>query len=315
MGKSHGTLSAICLHYLLLPDLTNPPQADRFHVDETRCWLFRYAAANWPLHMRLQSAATEESRRSARIVCRLHEKLTQYWAPIFFRGPHNSWFAFNDLPFATHLGLKPVVEDILCQEENMRKDLAKALEVAATEGYKDILQVLLDNGADNINKALCYASACGHRDIVLFLMEVGANDVNKALYWASESGQLEIVTLLLDAGADDLNDALYSSTLRDKQSHLDVAQLLIDRGADDLNRALHGAVNHHQIGVVGLLLDNGADDFERALETLSGGFHFDMVNMIIDKGEKSGKDKKELEKHFVPNNCVIRASHFNTWLI
>ena len=89
-----------------------------------------------------------------------------------------------------------------------------ALRIASKEGHVELVEMLLNNGA-NVNAknsygvtALHIASREGHTDIVAMLLEKGA-DVNAksdggytALISASESGHTETVAMLLEKGAD-----------------------------------------------------------------------------------------------------------------
>ena len=120
--------------------------------------------------------------------------------------------------------------------------------VAASEGHKHIVQILLDAGAepDKADEVLwtpllwCCATY-GREDIVQLLLERGA-DPNKAstreytpLYRAVRYGCKETVQLLLEHGADP-NKA---SPLGDPPLHfgaregkIEIVQLLLERGAD-----------------------------------------------------------------------------------
>ena len=112
-------------------------------------------------------------------------------------------------------GVKKALErGVNINKKNERDYNRTALLYASIYGYKNIVEILLKNGADiNIQDvngwtALIFASNHGHKDIVEILLKNGA-DVNKkifngetALMSASNKGYKEIVELLLKHGAD-----------------------------------------------------------------------------------------------------------------
>ena len=94
-----------------------------------------------------------------------------------------------------------------------KKELGDKLVTALENGHKDVVQWLLDAGADVNAKdtwgrtALMKASLNGHKDIVQLLIEAGAdvnvkdNDGRTALMCASLYGHKDIATLLRKHGA------------------------------------------------------------------------------------------------------------------
>ena len=92
---------------------------------------------------------------------------------------------------------------------NAKDEGETALMKASQNGHKEIVEILLENGADvNVKNrdnwtALMWASWNGYKEIVEILLENGA-DVNvknrdnwTALMWASWNGYKEIVEILL----------------------------------------------------------------------------------------------------------------------
>ena len=98
-------------------------------------------------------------------------------------------------------------------------------------------------GGISYGKALCAASHGGHKEIVQLLLERGAN-VNAqggdyvnalSLQAASSNGHKEVVQLLLEGGADvNAQGGLYGNALHAASSngHKEVVQLLLEGGAD-----------------------------------------------------------------------------------
>jgi uncharacterized protein len=79
---------------------------------------------------------------------------------------------------------------------------------AASRGHKDIVNYLLDHGADSSTRlgfgasALAGAAAGGHVDVVSVLLDRGSQGLDAALALASRNGHEQIVQRLLDDGAD-----------------------------------------------------------------------------------------------------------------
>ena len=116
-----------------------------------------------------------------------------------------------------------------------------ALQAASYQGHQEIVQVLLNAGA-NVNaqgglfgNALQAASARGHRQIVQQLLHAGANvhaeggHYGNALQASSFYGDRETVQVLLDVGADvHAQGGLYGNALQAalERGHQEIVQLL-----------------------------------------------------------------------------------------
>jgi ankyrin repeat protein len=170
-----------------------------------------------------------------------------------------------------------------------------ALWQAAWRGRKDIVELLLKNGAYTKSRsgvsALHAAAKNRHGTVALLLVERGAAidtdevaqflfsiRVNVAiknrvyeqtvLHWAAERGDKEVVQLLLEKGADAAAKDDNGRTvlhLAAEGGNKEVVQLLLEKGADaaakdDNGRTvLHLAANGGNKEVVQLLLKKGAD--------------------------------------------------------
>lgn len=161
---------------------------------------------------------------------------------------------------------------------------------ASQGGFTDIVQLLLERGAD-VNKqsrtepssfgflyggqtALILALENGHTDIANLLLEHGA-DITKRdangrgpLYHASKEGHLEIVKILLKNGADiDDDNALHGAASGFEDKTIDVVKFLVEKGANvnkpdpknDENTPLFVAVKSSNTEILKYLIQHNAD--------------------------------------------------------
>ena len=70
------------------------------------------------------------------------------------------------------------------------------------------------------------AALNGHLNIVELMLEKGADDFNEAMAMAAISGQVHIVRLMLDCGADDFNETKQTAA---SQGHLNIVKLIQER--------------------------------------------------------------------------------------
>jgi len=147
-----------------------------------------------------------------------------------------------------------------------------ALHIAAREGHKEIVELLLANGADvNIGEryfnriAAEFAMAKGHDEIVKLLVSKGSNI--SALHLALYRKDKAEARRLIEAGADVNKGIPYGTTPLHKAvsaDFKDIVELLIAKGADVNSRdnwdwtPLHSAVYGHD-EIVELLIAKGAD--------------------------------------------------------
>ncbi len=178
---------------------------------------------------------------------------------------------------------------------------------AASEGNKDLVELLIDTGMDidkqdcDGNTALMYASIHNQCDVIKILVDGGA-DVNAtnhdqatALMIACYSGCQVIVKLLLEKSAHvNAVDAFCSTALMfaSINGYYTIAKLLLEAGADvnasdDLdNTALMDASQQDHQELVKLLLDLGADvtavdrDGNTALMIALASGHKEIIDLL-----------------------------------
>ncbi|KAJ3033009.1 Ankyrin repeat and SOCS box protein 3 [Rhizophlyctis rosea] len=146
--------------------------------------------------------------------------------------------------------------------------------LAAGKGHLDIIQVLIEFGADvyaRTGEPLSLAAENGQLEIIRFLwplMKDSANykasTLHGALWEASSSGHLPLVLYLLEEGADvhfEDDDCLRAAA---EDGHAEVAKVLLDAGAvvkanEEDESALSEAAKIGRDDIVRLLLGAGAD--------------------------------------------------------
>lgn len=143
--------------------------------------------------------------------------------------------------------------------------------------HTEIMELLLVNGAhvtpSEYGIAMVMPALEGRIDVVQYLLDKGA-DLNardrfgqSALGSAASKGQMNIIRLLLDKGADvnaNGGDALQSAACA-QNSHIEIVNLLLARGADvnakrdDGMTAAYCVAAGNRTDILQLLLDKGAD--------------------------------------------------------
>ena len=193
------------------------------------------------------------------------------------------------------------------------------LHMAARNGHKEVVQLLLDGGADpnKINgvgqNPLHEAAGSDYKDVVQLLLESGTNPNNEDKFQMTPllltnntmSSQI-IIKLLLDYGAD-INKQKNGRTRLHWAAffgHKKVVQLLLDRGADPNMASGHGETPLHNcaqqghLDVVKLLLDrggginsmriNGVTPLHQAVEKDNK----DVVRFLLDRGADPNRARK-----------------------
>lgn len=143
-------------------------------------------------------------------------------------------------------------------------------------------------------------------EIVALLLEHGASDVNEALFVAAKTGDLDHMELLLDWGAD-INATLPSwhkgmTALSAAASSGDVAivQFLLSKGASDVTGALRTVASAGNIELAALFLQLGANvnAFKTnewgiettALEEAATSGNVKVLRLLLDSGAKVDSD-------------------------
>eukprot|EP00397_Hematodinium_sp_SG-2012_P014559 GEMP01014803.1.p1 GENE.GEMP01014803.1~~GEMP01014803.1.p1 ORF type:complete len:314 (+),score=57.01 GEMP01014803.1:154-1095(+) len=170
----------------------------------------------------------------------------------------------------------------------------------------DLVEILLEYGA-NVNflgsdscgdtTALSRACCCGYKDIVLILLKNGA-DVNQVLHGGhgptalaecTVVGHKDVVEILLKNGADanietgkdlPLVKACY-------YGRKDIGQLLLENGAEPTPETLLQATCRGWTDLVQMMLDRGVEVHPEALDTAREKGHDDVVQVLRKHSERA----------------------------
>ncbi|KAJ6529244.1 ankyrin repeat-containing domain protein [Mycena capillaripes] len=211
--------------------------------------------------------------------------------------------------------------------------LSTALVAAAYGGQENLVQLLIEHGADldapcgEYGTALATSSFCGYENIVRLLLQQGA-DINArggrydfALHAAFANSQEQIARLLLDNGADEnLPVPIYGTVLIDATYHgrESLVRLLLEKGVDvnaradntsRYNFALHAAVSSGDESIARLLIENGADvnlQFKFYGSALVAASYFGqdtLVRLLINNGA-------DVNGHIKPYGTALAAASY-----
>ncbi|KAJ7243260.1 ankyrin repeat-containing domain protein [Mycena rebaudengoi] len=184
---------------------------------------------------------------------------------------------------------------------------ATALHEASKQKNRDLVQLLLDSGADPNVKgdgretALDAASQLGQKEIVELLLDRGSdpNSGNGVLEAAVAGEHMQIVWLLLEKGADPQRSQIFWKRFQKAVSagNLGAVRSFLQMRVTDrefqgvqYGIALHGAMESYRSRkMVQLLLDAGADpniheaEHRTPLYTASRAGRTDIVQLLLDK--------------------------------
>ena len=89
------------------------------------------------------------------------------------------------------------------------------------------------------DKLLKEAACLGQLDMINFLIEKGANDWNFGMYGAAKGGRLDLVESFIQKGADYWEMGLCGAA---EGGHLDLVDLFIEKGADEYYISMYYAI-------------------------------------------------------------------------
>ena len=104
-----------------------------------------------------------------------------------------------------------------------------ALYEACKIGNKEIVELMIEKGANNWNYGLFGACFGGNKETIDLMIEKGANNWNYALYWACFGGNKEIVELMIEKGADNWNYGLRTAC---EGGNKEIAKIMKHKGGN-----------------------------------------------------------------------------------
>ena len=298
--------------------------------------ILRYTVEYWYQHA--NSFIDHSTELSQRIIDLLVFDSEQFciddWWKYASNFQTNIWYELQEIRFlrsstgcAAYLGLLPEVVRMLNAEDDFRSKVAmleNALYAAAYGGYRDLVQMLIQQGASANARGELYgsalqAAALGNADIVSLLLAKGADPnleggkYGSALQAASVKGHRGIVQLLLDNGASPetgtdtgcLGSSLQAAAYAVSK---DIVDLLLTKGADPNAQggkyatALQAAAYRSSKDIVKLLLEHGADpnieggEYGSAIQASTYCADLDIISLLLDHGAN-------------PDACSGRASY------
>ena len=293
--QSHNSIAQACLIYLL--DFSEGKRVSHFNHDKFP--FLAYASRHWPTHaafkadqglfealiMRLFDPEDDTALMNYLNLYdpRRHHASFRVPIPKIAQNRHRRDFA-PPIYYACLHGLRPVLDFMLSknQKSNLSSEaLGIGLAAAASQGYEDLVEILLKEGADP-NSPYCQsfihpmhaAASGGNANIVRRLIEAGSQtnvyggSEGSALHIAIQNDHSEVMQILVDAGHGlyvwgEYNGPPLSAALISEK--FDAVRLLV-RNNINTNDPPEGyfnplslACSHASIEIVQLLLDNGAD--------------------------------------------------------
>lgn len=217
---------------------------------------------------------------------------------------------------ATIQGHTPLVKILLNNgadqgSREVTSDESSALLIAASKGYLEIVELLLEQKHDLINvknilesTPLIMACAHGYYNIAKLLLDKGAdqslttNDGDTPLIAAANKGHKDIVQLLLNQSTDQINaQTVYGETalmLALDKKHFDIAELLLDLDADpgiqneDGNNPVMGILAVKHWGLLNKVISQAR---YRNLFTLKNNMGISPFDVLLSWGKNKGISK------------------------
>ncbi|KAJ3767410.1 ankyrin repeat-containing domain protein [Lentinula raphanica] len=326
---AHNIIGQMCLICLLSEREYKPIWGNVHWVERENIVTFeQYATEYWAKHSQYNERGEcpyEELTQLSQEFLNNELGMFKNWKENFWEFHNNNYtirnkFIFvkcSNLQVAAFFGMKICIQQILIDIHRLDSDInaqegyyGSAIQAAAAEGYKDIVECLLQHGADinlqggHYGTAIAAAAFGGHQDVVEYLVQHGA-DINlqggyfgTAIVAAAVRGHQHVVEYLVQHGADiNLQGGNHPTAIAAAAfwGHQDVVEYLVEHGADINSQGgnvgtviVTAAYRGHQ-GIVKYLVQHGADislqgDYGTAIVAAALCGHQDIVDYLFQHG-------------------------------
>ncbi len=215
---------------------------------------------------------------------------------------------------ALQLGNIEYIEHIaqIMAKDNITYDKTDWLECACKSRNIDIVRMLVEEADIDPNYGLLIASKLGEKDILEYLINNGADKYNLCLYGAAQGDNIELVKYSINCGADDYGRAFGYSLKSNSMKcikhlyhfcapYLDRSEILLDSclssnvetvgyilsignySIDILGDCLARASLRNDIDIMMLLINYGAVTFSKTLEACIYNDNEEAVKYLMDK--------------------------------
>ncbi|KAJ3966507.1 ankyrin repeat-containing domain protein [Lentinula raphanica] len=327
---AHNIIAQMCLTYLIQQEkIYDMGSYTLSHGRKDSILFDQYATQYWTEHVQYNEKANTLSKDTVKLIeafLQKNSKHFMYWRKKYIyigkRIPSGSHI-FRDctpLQIVSFFGFKGMTQRLLtgnvkigANTNHVGVEIGTAIQAAASGGFREIVQLLLEHEADvNVQggffgTALQAAAFGDYMEIVQLLLKYNANINAKgghygtALQAAASQGSSKTIQLLLEFNADVNAQGGYFGTALQAaayQGHKDVVQILLNHQADiNFQGGYHGtalqaaAFGGHK-GTVQLLLKYNADinsqggHYGTALEAAAFGGHKSIIELLLKQNVK-----------------------------
>ena len=161
---------------------------------------------------------------------------------------------------------------------------------AAKYGHKDIIDLLISKGYAGYNYILSAASTGGQYELIQYMLELGADIITCGLHNAIEVGDLRLVNMIVELGVneDDFEDTDFAAGMG---GNMDIIHLMEDiLGGLDYNSLLSGAASKGHEDVMDYAISKGGNITEYTIDASIESNKYSTVNKVIDLGGRVEQD-------------------------